>query len=203
MTSKADNNPYLGPWHLDCRLSAQLPSDDLIRGRFIINLVAATLASGVLILSFWQVYVSGSLRSEIAYWQNQISAHRRQFAELNLATKKLEQKVARLDEAYNLMAEPYRVSDFIVSVGRTRLPRMSIVSINGFAGGVVLRGTLHEPSDRAWQTLSRYEADLRKDPAIGPLFSTIKVENMEREENNEVMTFEIQCRLKGAPAATP
>lgn len=200
MTSKADNNPYFGPWHLDCRLSAQLPSDDLIRGRFLINVIAATLASGVLIFASWQVYVSASLRSEIDFWQGEIASHRRQFAELNLATKKLEQKVARLDEAYNLMVVPYQVSDLIISIGRTRLPRMSIASLNGFAGGVVLRGTLHEPSGPAAQTLRRYVADLRKDPAIGPLFATIALVSLEREENNEIMTFEISCKLKGAPA---
>jgi len=200
MTSKAENTPYFGPWHVDCRLSAQLPSDDLIRGRFVVNLIAAVVALGVLTLTGWQIYVSGALRSEIGYWQEQIAGHRRQFAELNLATRKLEQKVARLDEAYKLMNEPYRVSDFIINVGRTRLPRMSIVSVNGFAGGVVLRGNLHEPSGTAAQTLRRYVADLRKDPAIGPLFATIALVSLERAETNEVITFEIACKLKGVPA---
>lgn len=200
MTSKAENNPYVGPWHLDCRLSAQLPSDDLVRGRFVVNTIVATLAAAVLIFTFWQIYVSGSLRSEIAYWQEQIAGHRRQFAELNLATRRLETKVARLDAAYLLMAEPYSVSGFVLSIGRTRLPRMSFTSITGFPGGVVLRGKLMEPSGPAAQTLRRYVEDLRKDPAIGPLFSTIGLVSLEREETNEVMTFEIACKLKEAPA---
>lgn len=200
MSSKADNHPYFGPWHLDCRLSAQLPSDDLIRGRFIINVVAATLAAGVLMLTAWQVYVSGSLRSEISYWQDQIAGHRRQYAELNLATRNLEKKVARLDEAYNVMHTPYQVSGLIMSFGRTRLPKMSILSINGFAGGVVVRGTMQEASGLAAQTLRRYVADLRKDPDIGPLFSTIALVSLDRAENNDLMTFEIACKLKGAPA---
>jgi len=201
MTSKAESNPYVAPWHLDCRMSAQLPSDDLIRGRFLVNLIAATLASGVLIFTLWQVYVSGSLRSEISYWQEQIASHRRQFAELNFATKKLEAKVVRLDQAYNLMAAPYPVSAFVLNVGRTRLPRMNFTSINGFPNGVVLRGKLHEPSGPAAQTLGRYVEDLRKDPAIGPLFATIALVSLEREETNEIMTFEIACKLKEAPAS--
>ncbi|MDI1335300.1 MAG: hypothetical protein PSU94_03870 [Lacunisphaera sp.] len=200
MTSKAEKNPFVGPWHIDCRLSAQLPSDDLIRGRFLINLVAASLATGVLIFTFWQLYVGGSLSSEINYWQDQIAGHRRQFAELKLATKQLEAKVARLDEAYNLMSEPYSLSDFVLSLGRTRVPRMTIASINGFAGGVVLRGTMHESSGPAAQTLRRYVEDLRKDPAIGPLFSTIALVSLDRGESGDVLTFEIACKLKAAPA---
>lgn len=200
MISKAEKNPFVGPWHVDCRLSAQLPSDDLVRGRFLVNLIAASLATGVLIFTFWQAYVSGSLSSEINYWQEQIAGHKRQFAELKVATKQLETKVARLDEAYNLMAEPYVLSDLLISFGRTRVPRMTIASINGFAGGVVLRGTLHEPSGQGAQTLRRYVEDLRKDPAIGPLFTTIMLVSIERAEGTDALTFEVACKLKNAPA---
>jgi hypothetical protein len=200
MSSKADNNPYVGPWHLDCRMSAQLPSDDLVRGRFLVNLIFASLASGVFIFAFWQIYVSGSLRNEIGYWQEQIAGHRRQFAELNLATRQLEKKVVRLDAAYALMGMPYRVSDLVLNFGRTRLPRMTITSINGFPGGVVLRGRLQEPSGPAAQTLRRYVETLRKDPAIGPIFTTIALVSLDREETNEVMTFEIACKLPEAPS---
>jgi hypothetical protein len=199
MTSKAESNPYVGPWHLDCRLSAQLPSDDLVRGRFIINLIFASLAGAVLIFTAWEAYVSGSLRSEISYWQEQVAGHRRQFAELNLATRKLEAKVVRLDEAYNLIAAPYPVTDLVLSFGRTRLPRMTFTSINGFPSGVVLRGKLREPSGPAAQTLRRYVDGLRKDPAIAPLFTTIALVSLEREATNEVMTFEIACKLPEAP----
>jgi cell division protein FtsB len=172
-----------------------------VRGRFLVNLVAAALAIGVLTFTFWQAYVGGALSSEITYWQDQIAGHKRQFAELKAATKQLETKVARLDEAYNLMREPYSLSDLIISFGRTRVPHMTIASINGFAGGVVLRGTLHEPSGTAAQTISRYVADLRKDPAIGPLFTTIALVSLDRAEGTDVHTFEVACKLKAAPSS--
>ena len=198
--AKAEKNPYLAPWHVDCRLSAQLPSDDLVRGAFLVNLIAAVLATAVTILAFWQIYVSGSLRSEINYWQDQIATHKRQFAELSRATKKLDAAVARLDNAYELMHQPYVVSDLVLSIGRTRLPRMTISSINGFAGGVVIRGNLREPAGQAAQTLRGYVATLRKDPAIGPLFGTIALVSLDRTEDTGGLTFEIACKLKGATA---
>jgi len=202
---KLDKEPkedavHQGPWHVDCRLSAQLPSGDLVRRQFLANAIAASVAACVLIFFFWQLYVGGSLRSEIAYWQEQVASHKRQFAELNLATKQLDLKVAKLDAAWELMGQPYTVSDLLLNFGRTRLPKMSIVSINGFAGGIVVRGTLHEPSEQAAQTLRRYVEDLRKDAAIGPLFTTIVLTSLERTEAADSLTFEIACKLKGARA---
>ena len=194
---------HQGPWHIDVRLSAQLPSDDLVRRRFLTNAIATSLAACVMIFTFWQVYNSASLRSEIGYWQDQIAGHKKQFAELNAATRKLDTQVARLDAAYELMAPPYVLSDLVLNLGRTRLPKMSILSINGFPSGVVLHGSLREPSEQAAQTLRRYVETLRRDPAIGPLFASIALISLDRAEGTDTLTFEIACKLKGATAATP
>ena len=204
--AKLDKEPkedaaHQGPWHIDCRMSAQLPSGDLIRRQFISNAVAVSLAACVVILTLWQVYVSGSLRNEISYWEDQVATHKREFADLNVATKQLDAQVARLDAAHDLMGAPYVLSDLLLNLGRTRHPKMSISSINGFANGVVVRGVMHEPSDVAAQTLRRYVDQLRKDPAIGPLFSTIALTSIERGETGETLTFEVACKLKGATAA--
>ena len=198
MRSKAEN-PYLSPWHLDCRMSAQLPSDNLVTGRFLLNLFTTSLASGVFIFTCWQLYVSNGLSSEIAYWQEQITGHKLQFSELKLATRQLETKVARIDETYKLMGPPYVVSDLVINIGRTRLPKMNFVSINGFANGVVLHGLMHETAGPAAKTLRHYIEELRKDPAIGPLFATIALISLDRDENADALTFEIACKLKVAP----
>jgi hypothetical protein len=195
-----EEDAHQGPWHIDCRMSAQLPSGDLIRRQFLSNVIAASLAACTVILMFWQMYVSGSLRNEITYWQEQVASHQRQFAELTAITKQLDVQVARLDAAYQLMGAPYTLSDLLLNLGRTRHPKMSIESINGFAGGVVLRGTMNEPSDVAAQTLRHYLEDLRKDPAIGPLFATIALTSFDRGEGNDTMKFEVACKLKGAPS---
>jgi hypothetical protein len=188
---------HQGPWHIDCRLSAQLPSDDLVRRRFLSNVIAAGLAAAVTLFTFWQLYLGGSLSSEINYWQEQIAQHKREYTQLNLDTKRLDTQVGKLDAAYELMAAPYVVSELILDIGRTRLPAMSISSINGFAGGVVLRGTLREPSEQAAQTLRRYVDTLRKDPALSPLFSSIALTSIDREGNTDMLTFEIALKLKG------
>ncbi|MEI6108121.1 MAG: hypothetical protein WCR49_14060 [Opitutae bacterium] len=197
--SSKEDAAHQGPWHIDCRLSAQLPSDDLIRRRFLSNAIAASLAAGVTLFTFWQLYLGTSLTTEINYWQDQIAQHKRQFTELNLDNRRLDTQVGKLDAAYELMAAPYPVSDLILNIGRTHLPTMSISSLNGFPTGVVLRGTLNEPSEQGAQTLRRYVETLRKDPAFSSLFGSIALTSIEREVSTDRLTFEIACKLSAEP----
>jgi hypothetical protein len=188
--------PYQGPWRIDCRISAALPSGDLIRRRFITNAVAGTVAAACLIFTLWQFYNSGLLSSEIAYWKQQMSENDRAYKALQADTAKLDGLVVRLDAAYDLVRSPYTVSTLILDLGRTRLEHMSLQRIDGFREGVVLRGTLREPSSRAAQTLRGYVDSLRRDPKLGPLFATVTLVSMERNDAGDQITFEIACKLK-------
>jgi hypothetical protein len=76
---------------------------------------------------------------------------------------------------------------------------MSLERIDGFREGLVLRGTLREPSTRATQTLRTYVDTLRRDPELGPLFATVVLVSMERNDEANQITFEIACRLKEPP----
>ena len=187
---------YQGPWRIDCRISAALPSGDLIRRRFIGNAIAATLAAACLIFTLWQLYTSGLLSTEISYWQQQMSENDRAFKTLAADTAKLDSLVNRLDAAYELVRSPYTASELILELGRTRLERMSLERIDGFREGVVLRGILREPSTRASQTLRAYVDSLRRDPKLGPLFAGVALVSMERNETGDEISFEIACRLK-------
>ncbi len=193
--TKADAT-YQGPWRVDCRLSAALPSGDLVRRRFLTNAVAGTLAAGAIIITSWQLYVSNTLSADIAFWKQRIKDNQQQVEELNQLTKKLGEQTARIDQANALMSGPYVLSDLIMSFGRTRLDKMSIETIRGFAGGVSLRGSLREPAEQGAQTLRSYVNTLRKDPEIGPKFSVIALVNMERTGETDVIDFEIACKLK-------
>jgi len=195
--AKADA-AYLGPWRLDCRISAALPSGDLVRRRFLTNAVAGTLAAGAIIITTWQLYVSNTLSTDIAFWKQRIKDNEQQVQELNALTKKLGEKTSRIDQANALMAGPYVLSDLIISFGRTRLEKMSIETIRGFPAGVSLRGSLHEPAEQAAQTLRGYVNTLRKDPEIGPKFTVIALVSMERSSDSSSVEFEIACKLKEA-----
>lgn len=191
-----DNDIYQGPWHIDLRLSGNLPSNDLVRSRFMANTIAGTMAAAALMIVCWQLYQGKALRSEISYWTQRIQENQAQSDELKALTRTLGDQTAKLDQAYSLVGNPYLLSDLVMAFGRTRIDRMSIESINGFAGGVVLRGTLRSPSDQATQQLRAYVDSLRRDKELAAIFGTIALTSLERLEGDNSLNFEVACKLK-------
>jgi len=187
---------YQGPWRIDCRISAALPSSDLIRRRFITNAIATTLATATLMLTFWLLYLGQTLQEDTALWTQRIADNKKQVDELNVSTRRLNTISDRIDAIYRLMASPYRVSDFIMALGRSRPASMQIESLDSMETGLVMRGRLHETSDKAKVTLNGYREHLLLDPLIGARFATIALTSFSRKETTESFEFELTFKLK-------
>jgi hypothetical protein len=195
-TPPREQDVYQGPWHIDCRQSALLPSNDLVRRRFLANVIAVTLAACAVVLTFWQLYLGRALLTDTNYWEQRVSDNRRLIAALDHDTKILSTKTARLDYAYDLMAMRYQVSDLLFSIGRTRPPNMRIDSIDISDAATIIRGFLREPSEQASRTLRTYVETLRHNPEIGPLFTTINLTSLDRQEGTDDLSFEVTLKVK-------
>lgn len=193
-----DNDTYRGPWHVDCRLTGNLPSSNLVRSRFMANTIAGTMAAAALVIACWQLYLGHSLSTEISYWTQRIGDNQPAAEQLKILTRTLGEQTAKLDQAYTLVASPYVLTDLVMAFGRTRPERMDLESLNGFAGGVVLRGTLHVPSEQATQQLRAYVETLRRDPELNAVFGTVALTSLERTEQDDSLRFEVVCKLKEA-----
>ena len=196
--TSGEDATHRGPWHIDCRLSAQLPSNDLIRRRFLTNAIALTLAACALTITLWQLYLGNSLSADTTYWEQRITDNRKQNDELNRLTRTLGTKSERLDHAYALMAAPYPVSGFIFNLGRSRLANMRIDALESNETGLLMRGGLREAPEQASRTLRRYLEDLRRDADIGPLFASIALTSLDPQGTTDSMSFEISFKLKPA-----
>ena len=189
---------YQGPWHIDCRISAQLPNNKLVRRRFVSTAIAAALAATALTITSWLLYVSYTLSADTTFWTERIGESQKLYNDLNQTTRSLASHTARFDAAYDLMGGPYRVSDLIMSLGRTRPANMRIDTIEGTNIGVTMRGGLREPSEQASRSLRRYVDELRRDPSIGPIFTSVALTSLQREDESDSLVFEITFKLKKA-----
>ena len=187
---------YQGPWRIDCRISAALPSSGLIRRRFVTNAITTTLAAVALMATVWLYYLGKTLEDDTAAWTQRIADNKKDVDALTASTRKLTTASDRIGAAYSLMASPYQVSELIMALGRSRPENMQIVSLDSMETGLVLRGTLHEPSDKARTTINGFREALLRDPMIGARFATIALTSFNRQSNSESFEFELTFKLK-------
>jgi hypothetical protein len=185
------------PWHIDCRLSKELPDDKPIRGRFLAGVLVGSLAAVLLTYTLWALYSRQSLLSDIAEWHRRIEANSAENTKLRAVGSALAADASRVDEVYALVRPPLVVSEFVQEAGRSRpLPvRLDMIELN--AATVSLRGGLNESSQRASVLLGQYVADLRAGPYFRRLFSAITLTSLERNEQTGSINFEITLKLKG------
>lgn len=196
--SPSEDSVYQGPWHIDCRLSSQLPNSKLVRRRFISTAIAAGLAMSALTFTGWLLYIGHTFEADTVFWYERINESKKLYEDFNQTSRTLEGRSSRLDTAYDLMAAPFRASTLIMNLGRTRPANTRIDSIESNDAGVVMRGGLREPSEQASRSLRRYVDELRRDPAIGPIFTSIALTSLQREDESESLLFEITFKLKKA-----
>lgn len=189
---------YHRSWHVDYKLPAITAERVAASRRFLTGAVAIALFVFTVALTSWQLYANGSLREDLNYWERQMTVNRTLFDELSAANHKLQTQSAELRQAYDLMAAPFQLSEFLIHLGRTVPPRMRIDRIESNERRTAVSGVLLEPAEEATGTLGIYVDALRRNPAIGPLFSSITITSLQRKGDSDAVLFEITLRLKEA-----
>jgi hypothetical protein len=187
-------------WHVDCRIEAELPDDNVVGTRFLINVLFGAVTVGAIIFTGWLVYLSMSLRSQIRDWEQRIEDNRAEVRDIKRMQGEYSTAAIKVDQAYALVRPQFNVSAFIASIGRTRPEQMTVDAIEWSEGVITMRGSLRETSERASQLLGGFVKQLGREEKIGPLFREIVLTNVERDTAGDLIKFEITFRLK---APTP
>src|SRR6185503_5481345 len=90
-------------WHVDCRLEAELPEDNIVGTRFLINFVFCAVAVVALVFAGWLGYRNLSLRLQISDWEKRISDNKAEVAEINRMQREYAVEAAKIDQAYKLV----------------------------------------------------------------------------------------------------
>lgn len=183
-------------WHVDVRLEAELPEDNIVGTRFLANvLCTALLAAGLLYVGYLG-YLSMSLQHQIDDWGKRMDDHRAEAKEIQHLQREYAAEAAKIDQAYALVRPQFHVSAFIAEIGRTRPPQLLIDLIQWNDAGVVVRGIIHEPSKQASEVLRDYVDQLKRHDKIAPLFREIVLTDIDRGTRGDSLRFEIIFRLK-------
>lgn len=199
MSKERDPLGLSSHWHVDLRLVAELPEDNLVGTRFIINASFGVVALAALLYAIWLGDLHRNIKKEIERWDRLQDDKRAEVAEIKFMQREYAVEAAKIDQAHALVKPALFVSGFIADLGRTRPEQVVIDSIDSSEAGIVVRGNVRENSQRATRLLGNYAKQLSSDPKIGPLFQQIVLTSLDRGSNTEeVLNFELAFRSKVA-----
>lgn len=198
MKRKRDPLPLTPHWHVGCQIEAELPEDNIVGRRFLVNMIFTAVAAGLLLYAGWLGYVSMSLRHQIRDWERRMDDNRSEVRDIQRMQREYATEAAKIDQAYALVRPQLFVSGFVADIGRTKPEQMTIDIIEWNAAGIVIRGSVRETSERASRIVGGYVELLRKDEAVAPLFREIVPTSIDRGTGGDMLKFEISLRLKPA-----
>ena len=194
---KEDTLDFGPHWHLDCRLAAELPEDNVVRARFLADAFFGAMAFGLLLLCLWSGYGNASVAGSIRDWERRMADQRTEMEALQKVQQDISRLGNRISQATELTGSPYLVSQLLLDLGRTRPDQVRIDVIQVTERMLYLRGNISETSDRATRVLGLYVQALRADPAIGPHFAEITPSSIDRVNNqSDAFSFEVTLRKK-------
>jgi hypothetical protein len=183
---------------VDLRLIGELPEDDVIGRKFLINSITGTVLLLVALITGWHFYLRMGTAGELNTWLETIKANRVVNNEVKKLRSDLFQEAARVEQAHAILRSPMLVSDLMLALGRTKPDAVRLEQIEGDDSSVLVRGSLVEAStNRASQLLGRYVDQLRSHASIQPVYATVTLSSIGRSERDpSLVTFELSFKAR-------
>ncbi len=181
-------------WHLDLRLEAELPEDNVVRTRFVVGALFGTAAVVSLLLLAWVGYTRANLRVEIASWDRIAEESKSSVQEVELMRTEFEAEALKIEKAAKIVKGRVLFSEFVANLGQSLPAGVMIDQIQLTEEGLLLTGQVVSNAE-----FTRYMAALKQNPRFAAAFAEIKQKSFGSARNGTTFVFEIVFRLKPNP----
>jgi Tfp pilus assembly protein PilN len=181
-------------WHLDLRLEAELPEDNVVRTRFVVGAVFGTVAVMSLLLLAWVGYTRSNLRAEIAEFDRIREENQASVAEIDQLQKEYETGAQKIEKAAKIIKGRLLFSQFVATVAQSLPATMALDQVQLTEDGIKISGQVTSPTE-----LSRYLAALRQNPKFTALFTEIKQTGYTPNRAGNGFIFDITFKQKPSP----
>lgn len=171
MTPRRDPLRAGSHWHVDCRIEAELPKDNLVSGRFIANTLFGSLAIALLLVFARLSYQTWTTSRQVTDWTARISKSMPEVNVIRGMQREYVAEASKVDQAYGTIRPALFVTEFIGVLGRTLPREISVESMDWNDQDIVMRGLVRESRLESGRILTQYVELLKKDPVIGPQFN--------------------------------
>lgn len=205
MSQSRDLNAAMPHWHLDCRIESELPEDNVVGTRFLINTLFGALAVAAMLYAGWLSYLDLTIRRQISDWELRIKDNRAEVLEVKRMQGEYSGAAAKVDEAYRLIKPQLHVYEFLSNLGKSRPDRLLIDSIEWNDAGISVHGSLRETSQTASLLVGDYVKKLGKEEKLVALFREIRLMALDRaagqdrapgdERGTEIETFNFEIQF--------
>jgi Tfp pilus assembly protein PilN len=181
-------------WHLDLRLEAELPEDNVVRTRFVVGAIFGTIALVSLLLLAWVGYTRATLRAEIAEWDRIAEESKVSVREVEQMQKEFDAGALKIDKAAKIIKSRQLFSEFIANLAQTLPPTVMIDQIQTTEEGISVTGQVASNPEFA-----RYMAALKQNPKFSGVFAQIKQKSFGPSRTGGAFVFDISFTPKPSP----
>jgi len=199
LTPRSDQGAALLPaWHPDFRRADKLPDTKVVRTRFFINFASLAVAASLLLYFAYREYTMSKYDEQIADWQAKIDANRKASDQALALSRKFGDEERKLAEFESFLKPQLVLSRFLVHLGETLPPELTIDRVTVEEGGVSLRGIALGKVEEASGRISPYVEQLRADRALAEFFGPATQGRVERDQASGQLIFDLFLPFKGA-----
>jgi hypothetical protein len=200
MTRRRDPLRLGSHWHVDCRLEAELPDDNIVSLNFFANALFGSFALALMLFTGWLGYKAFNLHQQTKNWERGIAESASEVREIQVLQREYVTEASKIDQAYGTIRPKLNISDFVAALSRTLPSEVTVDMVEWNESGIVVRGYLREPIQKASGLLGDYVDVLRKHEKIAPNFQEIRLTGIERAKGNEeLQSFGLKFGLKPLP----
>ena len=196
---RSDQAPVLLPaWHPDFRRADKLPDTKVVRTRFFINFASLAVAASLLLYFAYREYTMSKFDEQIADWQAKIDTNRQGSDQALAFSKKFGDEERKLAEFDTFLKPRVVLSQFLLHLGETLPPELTIDSVSVDDAGVSLRGFAIGKVEEASGRISPYVEQLRQDKVLAEFFGPATQGRIERDQAGGQLIFNLTLPFKGA-----
>jgi Tfp pilus assembly protein PilN len=182
-------------WHPSFRIAETLPDTKVIRTSFAVNALAvgAVLAVGTFL--YLRETAASDVQAQVVEAQAKAAAAKPRVDKAMALQKDFSASESKVREVETFLTPRLVASDFLAIVSAT-LPRLvTLESIEMYAEGIRLRGSVVGASERSAPLAKAYAEQLATNPLLKEQMSVIKLNNQNRDQAGDRFTFEIEMRF--------
>jgi Tfp pilus assembly protein PilN len=181
-------------WHLDLRLEAELPEDNVVRTRFVVGAIFGTAAVMSLLLLAWVGYTRANFRAGIAGFDRIKDELKESVTEIDQLQKEFETGAQKIDKAAKIIKGRLVLSQFVANLAQALPATMALDQIQLAEDGIKVSGQV-----TAADELGLCINALRQNAKFTALFTEIKQTGYTPSRSGNGFTFEITFKPKPNP----